>query len=294
MDALPDTTGFDRDEMIFPILGPYDYDHPLRVSGAKLVTLDYNADDALVHIADAINSRTAAIVYVWLQTDERPAIAELAQLAHKRGLPLIVDGAMSLPPRENLYRFIELGADLIAVSGGKHIGGPQASGILAGREDLVRSAWLQMVDMDVRPETWSLKKFTDEGWISRLPGHGIGRSMKVSKEQIVGLMTALKRYSDRDHDEELRSWHDHIDKLLGGLQNLETLQARKLFPAPNGQPWPVLELWADGALRRRLRERCIILGESDRDPDIAFVSPISLRDGDAAIIIQALHEELTC
>ncbi len=293
MDALPDTTGFDRDEMIFPILGPYDYDHPLRVSGAKLVPVDYNAGNALGHIADAITPRTAAIVYVWLQTDERPAIGKLAQLAHDRGLPLIVDGAMSLPPRENLHRFIEVGADLVAISGGKHIAGPQASGILAGRENLIRSAWLQMVDMDVRPETWSLKKFTDEGWISRSPGHGIGRSMKVSKEQIVGLMTALKRYSNRDHDEELRTWHNHIDQLLEGLQNLKTLQARKLFPAPNGQPWPVLELHADGVLRQRLRGRCIILGESDRDPGIAFVSPVSLRDGDVAAIIQALHDELT-
>jgi len=294
MDALPDTTDFDRDEIIYPVPGPYDYDHPIRVSGAKLITLDYNADDALGHIADAINPRTAAIGYMWLRTEERPAIDELAQLAHDQGLPLIVDGAMSLPPRENLHRFIDLGADLVAVSGGKHIGGPQASGILAGREDLIRSAWVQMVDMDVRRETWSLKKLLDEGWISRPPGHGIGRSMKTSKEQIVGLMTALQRYPNRDHHAELCTWHEHIDTLLDGLRNIETLHPRKHFPAPNGQPWPYLELRAGPALRRRLRERRIILAESERDPDVAYVSPTGLHDGDAATIVQALHEELAC
>jgi len=292
MDALPDTTGFDRDEIIFPAPGLYDYDHPLRVSGAKLVALNYNAHDALEQIAAAINPRTVAVGYVWLRTDEHPTIEELAHLAHGRGLPLIVDGAMSLPPRENLHRFIEIGADLVAISGGKHIGGPQASGILAGREELIRSAWLQMVDMDVRPETWSLKKFADEGWITRSPGHGIGRSMKVSKEQIVGLMTALKRYSDRDHDEELRTWHEHIDTLFEGLRDIEALRPRKHFPAPNGQPWPVLELRADGALRSRLRERRIILAESDSDPGVAYVSPICLRSEDPATIVNVLREEL--
>ena len=291
MDVLPDTTGFDRDEIIFPAPGPYDYDHPIRVSGAKLVTLDYDGTDALDQIAAAINSRTVAIGYVWLRTDERPTIEELIDLAHGRGLPLIVDGAMSLPPRENLRRFTELGADLVAISGGKHIGGPQASGILAGRKEFIRSAWLQMVDMDVRRETWSLKELIDEGWINRSPGHGIGRSMKVSKEQIVGLMTALQRYSHRDHDEELRVWHEYIDRMLEELRDIESLQPRKHFPAPNGQPWPVLELRADGPLRSRLRERRIILAESDSDPEIAYISPICLESGDPEAIVSALRKE---
>ena len=243
-------------------------------------------------IAAAINPRTAAIGYVWLRTDERPAIVELAQLAHDRGLPLIVDAAMSLPPRENLHRFIELGADLVAISGGKHLGGPQASGILAGRQEFIRSAWLQMVDMDVRRETWSLKSLVDEGWISRSPGHGIGRSMKVSKEQIVGLMKALKRYADRDHDAELQTWHNHVDSMYEGLRDIEALQPQKDFPAPNGQPWPVLELRANGALRGRLREHRIILAESDVDPEVAFVSPICLRSEDPATIVHVLRQEL--
>ena len=111
-------------------------------------------------------------------------------------------------------------------------------------------------------------------------------------EQIVGLMTALKRYADRDHDAELQTWHTHVDSMYEGLRDIEALQPRKHFPAPNGQPWPVLELRADGALRSRLREHRIILAESDLDPEVAYVSPICLRSEDPATIVRVLRQEL--
>ena len=77
MDRLPDTTGCSRDEIIYPISGPYDYDHPIRLAGAKLVTVDYRADDALAQIEQAITPRTAAIGYVWLTLREMPDIGAL-------------------------------------------------------------------------------------------------------------------------------------------------------------------------------------------------------------------------
>ena len=82
------------------------------------------------------------------------SIADLptvAAVCRANGVPLIVDAAAQLPPKENLRRFIAMGADLVAFSGGKALGGPQASGILAGRRDLVASALLQQLDMDVAP-----------------------------------------------------------------------------------------------------------------------------------------------
>ena len=74
MDALPDTSDFSRNEIVFPKPGPFDYDHPFRASGAKLVTIDYADDDAPDQIAAAVNAHTAAIAYVWLGIDERPSI----------------------------------------------------------------------------------------------------------------------------------------------------------------------------------------------------------------------------
>ena len=114
------------------------------------------------------------------------------------GVPLIVDAAAQLPPKENLRRFIAMGADLVAFSGGKALGGPQASGILAGRRDLVASALLQQLDMDVAPETWTPPKLIDRANLRGVPHHGIGRGFKAGKEEIVGLLTALDRFVKAD------------------------------------------------------------------------------------------------
>ena len=116
----------------------------------------------------------------------------------RRRCPLIVDAAAQLPPKENLKRFIAMGVDLVAFSGGKALGGPQASGILAGRRDLVASALLQQLDMDVAPETWTPPRLVDRANLRGVPHHGIGRGFKAGKEEIVGLLTALDRFVKAD------------------------------------------------------------------------------------------------
>ncbi|MFO1008162.1 MAG: aminotransferase class V-fold PLP-dependent enzyme [Planctomycetaceae bacterium] len=309
MDRLPDTTGCARDEIIYPISGPYDYDHPIRLAGAKLVTVDYRADDAIARIERAITPRTAAIGYVWLTLREMPDIGALVELAHRHGVPVIVDAACALPPATNLTSIIGRGADLVAYSGGKHLGGPQASGILCGREELIRSAWVQMVDMDVRAGTWSLQRWVDDGWISRSPRHGIGRSMKVSKESIVGLMAALARYAKRDHAAEYASWKATIAQIHAGVRDLKPLRVTALDTALNGQKIPLLQIETGEApvgLRARdlvlaLRQwrRKIVLAEDEQSPDRVFLYAQCLQPGDAEEIIAAIqhitheHQERT-
>src|SRR5262245_45991917 len=266
MDRLPDISGIPRSEIIYPKPGPYDYDHPVRLSGARLAEVDYSAPSALARIRSAIGPRTAAVGFVWHQVEERPPVGDVARLAHENGLPLLVDAAMSLPPVDYLRKFIGDGADLVVFSGGKHLGGPQASGILCGREDLVRSAWLQMIDLDVRPDTWPLA-----GWIARPPRHGIGRSMKVGKEAVAGLLTALELYSRRDHAAELATWRRRAEEIGKGLSDVAGLRVAVLFPSPNGQPFPAVRLDAVGfpmkslhaALRRRRPK--VILREDETD-----------------------------
>ncbi len=296
MDQLPDVTGLERDEIVFPMPGPFDYDHAIRLSGARLRLVDYHAADALERIAAAIGPRTAAVGYVWLEVEERPRIAALAELAHRHGLPLIVDGACALPPRENLRGLTAAGADLIAYSGGKHLGGPQASGILCGREELIRSAWVQMVDMDVRGGTWSLRHWVEQGWISRAPRHGIGRSMKVSKEAIVGVMTALRRYENRDAAAEYAVWAATVDEMYAGLRDLSGLLITRHAAGANGQRYPNLRVESGtvrvGDLQRALRERPrrILLAEDERTPDRAVIFPQCLQAGDGAEIVAAVRE----
>ena len=296
MDELPDTTGCERNEIIFPQPGPFDYDHAVRLSGARLRLIDYHAADALAQIEAAIGPRTAAVGYAWLEVEERPPIAALADLAHRHGLPLLVDGACALPPRENLRRLTRDGADLVAYSGGKHLGGPQASGILCGREELVRSAWVQMVDMDVRQGTWSLRHWVEQGWIARAPRHGIGRSMKVSKEAIVGVMVALRRYANRDAPAEYAAWSAVADEIYDGLRDLSDLRITRHAAGANGQPYPNVRVESGavrvGDLQRALRERPrrILLAEDERTPDRAVIFPQCLQAGEAAEIVAAVRE----
>jgi L-seryl-tRNA(Ser) seleniumtransferase len=264
------------------------------------VPIDYCATDSLRRIERAITSKTAAIGYVWLEVEERPDVAALAELAHRHGLPLIVDAACALPPVENLSSFSRRGADLVAYSGGKHLGGPQASGILCGRADLIRSAWLQMVDMDVRPGTWSLERWVASSWIAAPPRHGIGRSMKVSKEAIVGLMAALERYGQRDHAAEHQAWSAAIDAIHNGLRDLSGLRITRHDRGLNGQPHPILQIESGEApggrlvrdllLALRNRPRRILLSEDEESPNRAFVFPHCLAPDDAQEIVAAVRE----
>lgn len=299
MDGLPDTTGCVRNEIIFPAPGPFDYDHAVRLSGAKLVSIDYRSAQALELIERVISPQTAAIGYVWYGLEEFPNLDSLIELAHRRDLPVILDGAFSMPPITNLTEFSRRGVDLIAYSGGKHLGGPQASGILCGREDLVRSAWIQMVDMDVRAGTWSLQHWIDNGWISRPPRHGIGRSMKVSKESMIGLMAALERYQKRDHLAEQHAWKKAIDDIFEGIKDLSGLQITRRERAANGQPYPLLQLESvqstggmkvrDLILALRALPRKILMAEDEVSPDKAYLYSQCLRSGDVEYIVSAIR-----
>ena len=178
------------------------YDHAIRAAGLTIVEVglpDRYAgagvrDAEAWEIDDAITERTAAVFYV-ADPQARPPLAEVTRVAHARGVPVIVDAAAQLPPQDNLRRFIAEGADLVAFSGGKAIGGPQASGILAGRRDLIMAAALQHLDLDIFWDMWEPPcPLIDKARLKGAPQHGIGRTCKAGKEEIVGLLTALRLF----------------------------------------------------------------------------------------------------
>jgi L-seryl-tRNA(Ser) seleniumtransferase len=123
------------------------------------------------------------VLYVY-GPDARPPLAEVVNRAHARGLPVLVDAAGELPPRSNLRSIVAAGADLVAFSGGKAIRGPQATGILCGRRDLIGAVALQMLDMDDHPELWEPPPdLIDAARLVGIPRHGIGRALKVSRNR---------------------------------------------------------------------------------------------------------------
>ena len=205
MNRLPDTSGM-KDEVVTPRSHRNFYDHAVRTAGAKFVEVGIPdrfsgagvRDTEAWEIAAAITEKTAAIHYL-ANPNSLPPLPEVVKVAHTAGVPVLVDAAAQLPPVENLRRFIGEGADLVTYSGGKAVRGPQSSGILCGRHDLIASAALQCLDHDMFFEQWNPPtSLMEKSVVPGLPQHGIGRPCKASKEEIVGLLTALRLFVDED------------------------------------------------------------------------------------------------
>jgi D-glucosaminate-6-phosphate ammonia-lyase len=234
MDRLPDTTGL-RNEVVVQRGHRNAYDHAIRAVGVRMVEVGYLGYPGAGgtypwQIAEAINERTAAVACPILDTPGTVPLREVCAIAHERGVPVIVDAAAELPPRSNLRRFIEEGADLVVFSGGKAIGGPQASGILAGRADLIASVALQHQDMDVRDATWSRRGLLTEGVLRGVPHQGFGRSMKVGREEIVGLLVALQRFVAGSDEEDLERMQRLLDPIEAALADVPGITVSRHVP----------------------------------------------------------------
>lgn len=184
IERLPDTNGM-KSTALMHRAHRNGYDHSLRATGARIVEFGYPHATHQYQLEAALDDDSAVVMYLkspWAATGTL-SLAETCDIAHRRGVPVLVDAAATLPPAGNLRRFIAEGADLVVFSGGKGLRGPQSSGILAGREDLVRAAMM-----------------------NGSPNHSIGRTAKAAKEDIVGLMVALELYLQRDHEADLGRW----------------------------------------------------------------------------------------
>ena len=300
MAALPDTRGMPH-EVLMARTHRNSYDHAIRLAGARIVDIGHNDRGTGAgirgleawEIEAAISDQTVALVFVaTAQTvDDLPAVLEVV---HARGLPVIVDAAAQLPPRANLQRFIAAGADLVVYSGGKAIGGPQASGILAGRRDLVGSALLQMMDMDVSPKTWSPARLIDRAALQGIPHHGIGRGFKVGKEEIAGLVCALERFVSRDEGAHARALGSRLLAIADGLSGISGLSTR-LIDGTDSSPIPTLELdlgaRALGVVARlQAGDPPVHVGERLAGSGILAIHPQTLRAEDDAVLVRALQQ----
>jgi L-seryl-tRNA(Ser) seleniumtransferase len=300
MAALPHAEGF-ADEILLPRTHHTSYAHALRASGARIVDIGHNdrGTGAGVRglepweIEAAITSRTAAFAFAAnpATAGELPAVVAVCRA---RGVPVIVDAAAQLPPKANLRRFFELGADLVAFSGGKAIGGPQASGILAGRRDLVGAALVQQLDMDVSPETWSPPELIDRAALKGVPHHGLGRGFKAGKEEIVGLLVALERFAAADDaasNAGLEARLERIGQALGDLPGV----AKRVVPARETGRVPHLHLSLGKinalALSGRLQAAPtpVHLSERFAAQGVLIVDPQALRPEDDAALAEAVR-----
>lgn len=179
---IPDLTGFEKTEVIMPRHSRNTYDHGVRNIGVKIITVD-----SIEELESAMSSRTAMI---WLMSGRTGPLGleNVARLAKPKGIPVLVDAAAEDLTIPNVH--LEMGASVVAYSGGKALCGPQCSGLILGDKDIIMSAWQ-----------------------ASSPHHGPGRDNKVGREEMIGLLAAVEAWVERDHEGEWETW-------LGWLNNI--------------------------------------------------------------------------
>jgi L-seryl-tRNA(Ser) seleniumtransferase len=206
----------------------------------------------------------------------------VCRIAHQHGIPVIVDAASVLPPRDNLFKYLRLGADLVNFSGGKGIRGPQSTGILAGRQDLMRAAML-----------------------NSSPNQSVGRPGKTSKEEIVGLVTALELFLAEDEDAEMNRYREICTSIVEAVEDIPGLRAVVEHDAVNRViPHAVLYFepsW-NGPSGHTIQvalaqgEPHIYVQQGPHQGgyhDELAIDPINLQPGDEEILATRLRQELT-
>ncbi|HEY2931355.1 MAG TPA: aminotransferase class V-fold PLP-dependent enzyme [Acidobacteriota bacterium] len=207
---VPDTSGL-KNEVICQKTHRVGYDHAIRNVGAKIIEVETR--DQLMN---AVSDRTAMFFFL-NYSDPRGNIKreEYAQIANRLGIPCLIDAAADLPPIENLRAFTRIGFDLAAFSGGKGLCGPQCSGLLIGKKQLIEAAFL-----NGSPHSDS-----------------VGRVAKVGKEEIVGLYKALQLYLRRDQKAQWEDWERRVSVIDRELGRVAGLKTERFVPViANGSP----------------------------------------------------------
>jgi uncharacterized pyridoxal phosphate-dependent enzyme len=271
---LPNLSGFPKDEAIIPAHSRNVYDAALRSMGVRVVEVT-----TLAEFEAALGPRVA-MVYILAgpNADDSPLnVKAIAPIAKAKGVPIVVDAAAEILTIPNVH--LQNGATLVAYSGGKCLRGPQTAGLLLGRKDLVRAAWVHSA-----------------------PHHGVTRSLKVGKEDAIGMLMAVEMWVKRDHEAEWKRWNgwlDHIAQRLAAVPGVSTAVSQ-----PNGlsNRTPSLKILWD-------RQKLGIAGEAvarlllDGDPRITLdparsagepgqtgvsVTPYMLAPGDERVIADRL------
>ncbi len=250
------------------------YHHALTNTGAVIISVE-----TLEEAEAAINEKTALL---WFLNREAPVgkiqHKEWLALAKKHGISTMNDIAADVPPVENLWKYNEMGFDLVCISGGKAMCGPQSTGILMGKKELVAAARLN------GPPS----------------GGNIGRGMKVNKEEIIGMYVALDSYIKRDHQKDWKIWEDRIDVINTTIKNIKGVTTEIIIP-PVANHNPSLQISWDPAIIKLTRDA---MGEKLRkgSPSIETIAwetensiritVFMLKDGQDKTVANRIKEEL--
>lgn len=248
------------------------YEKALHNTGINLIPVESAQD-----VENAINDKTAAMFFLNCNTlDGSIKHEEWLQLAKKHNLPTMIDIAADVPPVSNLWKYNDMGFSLVAISGGKALRGPQSTGVLMGKKELIEAA-----------------RLNDSPY-----GTTIGRGMKVNKEEMLGMYAALDRYVNLDHDKEWKMWEDRIGVINDAIKNIPGVNATVFVP-PIANHTPTLHVvWDQDKLRTtaqdfmaRLRSgtpSVEVIGNADGGFNVTV---FMLKQGEDKIVARRLREE---
>jgi D-glucosaminate-6-phosphate ammonia-lyase len=271
MQRLPDTNGM-KSEVIMPNASRNVYDHAIRMVGVKIVEVENPQQ-----FRSAVNDRTAMITILGDSEDRNGvSLEEMVEAGKERGIPVLVDAAAERPDVPNYY--LKKGVDVVAYSGGKCLRGPQCSGLALGRKDLLWAAWLNSA-----------------------PHHALGRSMKVGKEEIMGLLAAVEMWvKHRDHKAEWNQWESWLQRISSEITQVPGVKSEVVTPGrSNVAPtlsirWDAQQVKINGPeLKQQLNESSpriwVPLG---REGSIS-IQPYMMEPGEDQIVARRLRELLS-
>lgn len=270
--ALPNVDNFEKNELVLQESHSHGYTHALMTTGIKPVTVKTREE-----LDSAINKKTALMFFLNATALEgNIKHEEWLSVAKEHGIPTIIDIAADIPPVENLWKFTDMGFDLVCISGGKGLRGPQSAGLLLGKRDLIDGARLNAPPY----------------------GGNIGRGMKVNKEEIIGMYAALDRYVSIDHNAEWRDWEKRREVIFDAISNIDGVNVEKFVP-PIANHTPTLSVtWDKDKIpisvvdfRQRLRKRSPSIEVIGNNQGGFNVTVFMLQPGEDRFVARGLREE---
>jgi len=265
---LPDLSGM-KSEVIIQKSHRNPFDHQLRTTGVKLVEIETR--EQLHH---AVSDRTAMMHFTnFANAAGQIKVDEWAKLAKQYNVPCMNDAAADTPPVSHLWDYTNMGYDLVTFSGGKAIRGPQCAGLLVGRKDLVAYA---LLNNSPHEDT-------------------IGRSQKVGKEEIIGMVKALELYLREDHDALAREWQDRLDGISRELKKVPGVST-SFFTPDIANHVPHMQITWDSRISLTPQEcskllrnskPAIVIGGGEGRPGLAMNS-FMLQSGEDKIVAEHL------
>ena len=263
---LPDTSGM-KNEVLLLKSHQHGYNHAIRMTGARMIEVE-TAEE----FEAAIGPQTA-MISVFGDVGDRGAlsVAQMVEIGKREGVPVFVDAAAERPDVPN--RYLADGVDAVAYSGGKCMRGPQSSGLVLGRRDLLWQAFMHGA-----------------------PHAGIGRPMKAGKEEIMGMLAAVEAWVRRDHDAEWKTWEQRLETIWEAVRDIPTM-TRQIHQPGRSNVAPVLQMGWDAdalgltpdAVLKALSEGTPRVEASAHATGVQFV-PYMMEEGEADLLAQRLRE----